>query len=71
MDNSTFATQALRTLQATILLAKLQFGATFWFGWTANYARYREAYDGFLYSVAQDWQNIVNRVIAEAKKRYP
>lgn len=52
-------------------IGELKFGATFFWGWTANYAKYREAYDGFMYSVLQDWQNIVNNVVEEAKKRFP
>ena len=55
-------------IEATI--GKLKFGATLYFGWTANYARYREAYDGFLISALQNWQQTVNGVIAEAKRRF-
>lgn len=36
-------------------------GKTIYFGWTANYAPMREAYDGFLISGIQMWQTIVNR----------
>jgi hypothetical protein len=49
----------------------MEFGATLFWGWTANYARYREAYDGFLHSTLQNWQQIVDAVIAEAKQRFP
>lgn len=55
--------------EATI--GKMKFGATFFFVWTANYAKYREAYDGFMVTVLQDWQNIVDGVVAEARKRFP
>lgn len=55
-------------VEATI--GKLKFGSTLFFGWTANYARYREAYDGFLISAMQNWQQTVNNVIAEAKRRF-
>lgn len=45
---------------ATVLvLANLQLGQTFFFGWTANYARYRELYDGFLEGALQHWGRIV------------
>lgn len=56
----------------SLALAQLQIGATFFFGWTANYARYREAYDGFLYAAIQNWSQHVdrntNRVKARIKK---
>ncbi|RUW55657.1 hypothetical protein EOA32_00925 [Mesorhizobium sp. M1A.F.Ca.ET.072.01.1.1] len=50
-------------------LSKLRFGANFFFGWTANYAKYREAYDGFLEGALQRWQQTVNEVVAEIKAR--
>ncbi len=37
----------------------LKMGATFYYGWTANYARYRELYDGFLEGALQNWSRIV------------
>ena len=40
-------------------LSKLKIGDTFYFGWTANYARYRELYDGFLEAAMQNWARIV------------
>jgi hypothetical protein len=49
---------------AQVELAGWQPGQTIWFGWTANYAKYREAYDGFLFAAVQNWQAIVNRVSA-------
>lgn len=42
-------------------LAGFQLGQTIYFGWTAEYAKYREAYDGFLISGVQNWQAIVDR----------
>ena len=45
-------------------LAGWQPGQTIWFGWTANYATYREAYDGFLFAGVQRWQSIVDNVAA-------
>lgn len=44
-------------------------GDTLFFGWTAEYAIYREAYDGFLISAIQNWQKIVDRNTAALRKR--
>jgi hypothetical protein len=41
------------------VLAKMVIGDTFFFGWTANYAQYRELYDGFLEAALQHWARIV------------
>jgi hypothetical protein len=41
------------------VLAKMQIGDTFYFGWTANYARYRELYDGFMEAALMQWGRIV------------
>lgn len=49
----------------------MEFGAVLYWAWSANYAAYREAYDGFMYSTLQNWQQIVDKVVAEAKKRFP
>lgn len=46
-------------------------GQTIYFGWSANYATYREAYDGFLISGIQQWQSIVDKVCADIVKRSP
>lgn len=43
----------------TAALAKMQLGDTFYFGWTANYAPYRELYDGFLEGSLQHWSRYV------------
>ena len=37
----------------------LKLGMTFFFGWTAAYAYYREVYDGFLDGALQHWGRIV------------
>jgi hypothetical protein len=50
-------------------LSQMKLGAPFFFGWTANYARYREAYDGFLEGAVQKWQQTVNAVTEEIKAR--
>ncbi len=49
------------------ILNNFKAGDTIFFGWTANYAIYREAYDGFLSSAIQNWQSIVNAEIAKLK----
>ncbi len=49
----------------------MKFGAILFWSWTANYSRYREAYDGFMYSAVQNWQQTVDKVVAEAKARFP
>lgn len=56
---------------ALVTLAGFDLGQTIFFGWTANYAKYREAYDGFLISGVQNWQTIVNRVAAQIKAQSP
>lgn len=45
-------------LNATLLNMKL--GDTFHWGWVANYAPYRELYDGFMDTAIQNWQSYVN-----------
>ena len=56
-----------RNVQLT--LSRFTLGMTFFFGWTANYAIYREAYDGFLETAAQRWPQIVQSVTDEIRKR--
>lgn len=43
----------------TVALGKLKMGSIFYFGWTANYAKYREVYDGFLEGALQHWARVV------------
>lgn len=52
-----------------VTLAKMKIGDTFYFGWTAKYAKYREAFDGFLESAVQKWQNIVDQKVATYRKK--
>ena len=54
---------------ATTQLSKLQLGTIFYFGWTAAYAKYREAYDGFLETAVQKWPDTVAKVTEEIKAR--
>ena len=49
----------------------LNMGETFYAGWTANYARPREATDGFMRSAAMQWGTIVTQATIEAKARIP
>lgn len=58
-------------IEAIIALDGFTVGQTIYFGWTAHYAKYREAYDGFLISGVQNWQTIVNRVCEQIKARSP
>lgn len=60
-----------KQFSATATLANFQLGETIYFGWTAEYAKYREAFDGFLFSALQNWQSIVNKVAADIKRRSP
>lgn len=49
-------------------LSRMKIGDVFYFGWTAHYARYREAYDGFLAAALQNWQTHVNNAVKRLKK---
>lgn len=53
-----------------LTLAEMKFGDTFYWGWTANYAKYREAYDGFMEAALQNWQNTVDSVVARIKQKF-
>lgn len=57
--------------QIEVTIGKMKFGSNLYVTWTANYAKYREAHDGFVYSTIQRWQQIVDAVVAEAKRRFP
>lgn len=52
-----------------LVLNKMKIGDTFYFGWTAKYARYREAFDGFLESAIMNWQAIVDKEVAYHRNR--
>lgn len=54
--------------QVGVVLSKLQVGQDFYFGWTAQYARKREAYDGFLEGAVQKWQQHVDASVNKYKK---
>lgn len=65
------AVKAVTQLDAdpnTVLtIGKAQIGDTIWFGWTANYATYRETQDGFLGIAVQKWQQMVDDAIRKVK----
>lgn len=52
-----------------IVLAKMKFGDLFYFGWSAHYAKYREAHDGFLESALQNWQTHVDKAVAHFRNK--
>jgi peptidoglycan hydrolase-like protein with peptidoglycan-binding domain len=41
------------------ILGQMKLGQTLHFGWTANYAKYRELFDGFLEGALMHWARIV------------
>lgn len=51
------------------LLGTTALGQDIFFGWTAEYARFRESKDAFLGLAAQKWPLYVQRAVAEAKRR--
>ena len=52
-----------------VALLKWQPGQTFYWGFTANYARYRESEDGFVRGAAENWPQHVKTAAADAKAR--
>ena len=50
------------------ILGRWQPGNTVFVGWTANYARFRNAKDGFMSLAAQKWNSIVRRNAEKAKR---
>lgn len=52
----------------TAVILNLKLGDTFYFGWTANYAQYRELYDGFMEASLQNWPRYVAFATDTAKK---
>ncbi len=53
----------------SLILNQMTEGDTFSFGWTANYAQYREAEDGFLRLAIQRWQDFVDISTEKARAR--
>jgi hypothetical protein len=52
----------------TDTLIKMKIGDTFFFGWTAIYAKRQEVYNGFMESAIMNWQNIVNNQVRRLHK---
>lgn len=52
----------------SVALIKLKAGETFYFGWTARYAKHREARDAFLASAVQKWQSFIDAAVGRLKK---
>lgn len=50
-------------------LVGVDLGDTIYFGWSANYARVREVYDGFLESALMNWQGTVDNNVRKVKAR--
>lgn len=53
-----------------LTIGKHKIGQTFFFGWTANYARAREQKDAFLRLAAMKWTTFVARNVELAKQRF-
>lgn len=45
--------------QVGTIVAGMDIGDAYYFGWTADYARYRELYDGFLEGALMQWSRMV------------
>lgn len=45
--------------KVALIINKAKIGDTIYFGWTANYARYRESKDAFMRMAAQKWGRFV------------
>lgn len=52
-----------------VAIATAPIGAEIHWGWTANYARYREYEDGFLRVAVQQWPKTVAEVTEELKRK--
>ena len=55
--------------EVVLTLVRLQPGQVFYAGWTANYARPREHFDGFLRMAAQKWQEQVDAAARQLRQR--
>lgn len=52
-----------------VKLAGFKLGQKIYFGWSAQYAEVRNAYDGFLDNAVQQWSDTVNKSVAKLAKR--
>lgn len=53
----------------SLILARASLGTNLFFGWTANYAKAREAKDGFLRLAVQRWPEFVAEATRTSKSR--
>lgn len=60
-------TQSDSDPNTVLTIGRAQLGDTIWFGWTANYARFREYNDAFLGIAVQKWQQFVDDAIRKVK----
>lgn len=51
-----------------LALINLKAGETYYFGWTARYAKHREARDAFLASAVQKWQSFIDAAVRRLEK---
>jgi hypothetical protein len=54
-------------VSAGLLSAKI--GTVIYFGWSANYAKHREVFDGFLESALMNWQSTVDKNVRKVKAK--
>lgn len=66
--DSTLVAQG-RDVRGRFLPIKL--GSTIRFEWSANYASFQEAKNGFMRLALQNWQHHVDAAAREAQQRYP
>lgn len=52
----------------TAVIATMDLGDTFYFGWVARYAPTRETYDGFMALPLQNWQQYVDDAVVKVKR---
>ena len=62
-------TTQLTGLPLPVALLQWQPGQTFYWGFTANYSRFRESEDGFVRGAAEKWQGNVRDAARDAKAR--
>jgi len=51
-----------------VVLSRAKPNDKIYFGWSANYAIWREYKDGFMRSAAQNWEQHVSRAVEKARK---
>lgn len=66
-SQNTGTASGLEPPDATLVIGQLQLGDSLFFAWSANYAKYREAHDGFLGLAVQKWQQYVDAAVAKVK----